>query len=90
MPMPEYMGILRHLQRYPIDGTERMLSKVLQVLGSWGGKNDLLDCDLRPWAYTDKEAEEARRMAREAVLKRRQDHIQNQLTKAYMGQLPGE
>ena len=67
-----------------------MLSKVVQLIHGWGGKNDVLDCDIRPWAYTPEEDKEARRIAREAVLKRRQDHIQDQLTKAYYGQMPGE
>ena len=91
MPMPLYLAWERHLKRHPPDGQERVLSKIVQMLQSaLGGRNDVLDCDVRPWNYTDKEKQEARQQAREAELERRRRHIEEQIQRGYSGVLPGD
>ena len=74
---PAVVGAWRtHFERYPIDGAERVLSRLVRIQL----EPDPGDEVVRPWAYSAAQAARARR-EREAVLdSRRQEAADRRLT----------
>ena len=82
---PAEIGAWRvHLSRYPLDGPDRLLSRLCRLQGLTF-KEDPGDEAMRPWAYTAEEAAAERKMREGLLAARREEEADRRLTAFMMG-----